>query len=520
MAFDRLGETDRADGRAAVLLVEGITKSFGGQIALDDVTFSLNAGEVHALLGENGSGKSTLIKLLAGYHRPDHPTQLIIHDVAYPLPLAAEQALAAGLCFVHQDLGLINELTVAENVRSPVVTAKGRWWVNPLAQRRYTQVLFARWGIPVSPGARVEQLTGSERAQIAIARALDSLDVARARRVAEGVIFLDETTAYLPTEGVEALFAVVRQFADQGGTAVFVSHDLDEALAHSDRITVLRDGRRVATRKTSELDHDELVQLLVGRSVARTVKTHPRDAEATAMRVTGLIGKRVRELNIEVGRSEILGLTGLLGSGFDEVPDLLFGVTPAEAGRMIYDGREFELSLMTPHDAVHCGIALVPSDRLNQGGIQGLSVDHNVSMQNLATLGRSWALNHAFDREANRELISEYGVTPPEPNRLMAQLSGGNQQKVILCKWLRLKPKFLLLQEPTQGVDVGARADIYNILLRFRDEGASIICASSDHDQLAQLCDRVLVFEDGLITRELSGDEVDKSTISTACLRS
>lgn len=508
---------DRAN--PAVLRIERASKTFGGHRALDDVTFSLEKGEVHALLGQNGSGKSTLIKMLAGYHRPDQHTQIFINGNAYALPLRAEQSVELGLSFVHQDLGLINYLTVAENVRAPFVTAKGQWWINMREQCRYTCALFEKYGIAVSPDARVQDLTRSDRALIAIARAMDCLDSARQRNgEASGVIFLDETTAYLPLEGIKSLFALVRQFTERGGAAVFVSHDLDEALTHADRITVLRDGKHVATTITAGLTHAELVEMLVGRSIERQPRDQTRVRGSKAVRVRGLSGTRVRDVDLDVHQGEILGLTGILGSGFDEIADLIFGAIPAKSGAMGFAGRSIDLKQMTPRFAVQNGIALIPSDRLNEGGIQSLCIDDNAGMQITATLGRSWGLNRKADRRANAQLIREFGVIPPEPRRLMSQLSGGNQQKVILSKWLRSNPWFVLMQEPTQGVDIGARADIYEILRKSRERGASIICASSDHDQLAEICDRVLVFKDGKQVRELVGRQVEKTEISSACL--
>lgn len=502
------------------LVIRQASKSFGGQRALSDVTFSLNPGEVHALLGQNGSGKSTLIKMLAGYHQPDFPTELVIHGEAHALPLKDGKAGDVGLSFVHQDLGLIDQLSVAENVRAPVVTARGNWWIRMRAQRQYTEALFERYGIPVSATAQVRDLSRSDRALIAIARAMDTLDAAKAKGLKPGVIFLDETTAFLPLEGISALFSLVRRFTSEGGSAVFVSHDLDEALTHADRVTVMRDGRVAATTETTNLRREDLIQLIVGRQVDRHVKSERSRADRTAVKVSGLSGGVVNNVAFTVGTGEILGLTGLLGSGFDEIPDLIFGVRPADAGSLVTEASKFELTKMTPFQAVRQGMALIPSDRLNDGGVQTLTVGDNAGMQTSGTLGKSWALARRQNRETNRQVLRTFAVSPDDPTRIMSELSGGNQQKVVLSKWLRSAPSIVLMQEPTQGVDVGARAEIYRILTDARDRGAAIICASADHDQLAELCDRVLVFKGGRQIAELSGERLQKSVISAACLAS
>jgi ribose transport system ATP-binding protein len=495
-----------------------LSKRFGGVEALHELTIVVQRGEVHGLLGENGSGKSTLVNVLAGYHAPQPGGELEIDGLAVELPLRPDQSRACGLAFVHQDLGLIPSLSVTENIRIARLAAASTPFISWAGQRRAAKAALERLGIEVDPTATVAELSLVQRAQIAIARAVEEL-AAHTAEESGGVLVLDEPTAYLPQVERHHLFALVREVASAGTAVLFVSHDLDETLAVTDRITVLRDGRNVAVLDTRDADAGRLLELIVGVSpgstAAEATTTAPRRT-AVGATITGLSGPVLRDVSFAIGAGEVLGLTGLAGSGFDEIPYLLYGALRARGGRLVL-GRSFELADMSPARALAAGIALVPGDRARDGGISSLSVGANVT---LPVLDR-YASRHRLDRPKMDHdaaaLLTRHDVRPADPAVLLGELSGGNQQKALLAKWIDTGPRLLLLDEPTRGVDVGARARIKATLAALARDGVATLCASSDHRELGSLCHRVLVFGDGSVHSELAGVELTPARIAERC---
>jgi ribose transport system ATP-binding protein len=456
-----------------------ISKSFGGVHALDDAHLDVLRGEVHGLLGENGSGKSTLIKVLAGYHAPDPGGQLEVARQPVRLPLESGEARRLGLAFVHQDLGLIPSLSVLENLRLTDLAAR-RGRISWGAERRRAVETFARYGVQLDPRRAVADLRPLERALLAIVRAMEDLGAASTALV------LDEPTAFLPAAETERVFALVRSIADAGTGVVFVSHDLGEVRAITDRVSILRDGRTVGTVVTNATAREQFVAMILGGRPPPT-KTQPL-RQPSAEAVVSFAGA----VSFELRRGEILGLTGLAGSGFEELLYGLFGAERGEAGTLTLAGVSYDLGAMTPDRALKAGIVLVPGDRQRDGAVPSLPVSDNVTLPALERFRARLALRRRRMTAAAAELLHRFGVLPAEPRLLYEELSGGNQQKALLAKWLHLTPALLLLDEPTRGVDVGARPQIWSLIRAAAASGAAVVCASSDAEELDTLCDRVL----------------------------
>ncbi len=472
---------------------------------------------MHGLLGENGSGKSTLIKVLAGYHAPD-AGELEVDGQPVKLPLHVGQFRELGMSFVHQDLGLIPSLSVVENLRvGELATSRNRWHLSWARERRRARATFARYGVRVDPGARVESLLPIERALLAIVRAVEEMRGEASR----GLFVLDEPTVFLPEEGTERLFALVREIAGSGASVLFVSHDLDEVREITDRVTVLRDGRVVGTIVTKEASEGQLVEMIVGRRLeALSSEHHDLRAASAAASVRGLTGGTLRDVSFELHDGEVLGLTGLLGSGFEEVPYLVFGAWPSTSGRLTLGPATYDLPRMTPDAALDAWIALLPANRQRDGSVGSLSVAENVTLPVLDEFFAGLVLQRRRMLRESARLLRQFDVRPNEPRMTYSTLSGGNQQKALLAKWLQTRPRLLLLHEPTQGVDVGARQQIFSLIREVAAEGTCVLCASADYEQLAALCDRVLVFGRGRLMRQLVGDDVTKDRIIEQCYAS
>ena len=501
-------------GARPVLEVLGLSKTFPGQRALDDVDLTIEAGEIHALLGQNGSGKSTLIKVLAGYHAPDPGASIQVgaDRLRTGVPGAGHEL---GLRFVHQDLGLVPGLSVIDNLalsRGYRTSTLGR--IDWRAEAARAAEAVAGLGLEVDPFAPVGSLSLAERACLAIARAIH--DDERATKV----LVLDEPTAALPADEVEHLFQVLRRLRDQGVAILLVSHHLEEVLSIADRITVLRDGRRVATVPRAGLLHDDLVQLIVGRSVptAPTRPAPPADARAVCFAVRGVAGGSVREISLDVARGEVVGVAGLDGSGREAVVALLTGQDARAVGTVEVDGNT--VAAASPAAALRAGMAFVPGERGRVGIFAAMTVRENVTVGRLRDLRRFGRISLDAERLETIDWIEQLQVATPGTEAPVGTLSGGNQQKVVLARSLRLHPSVLLLDEPTQGVDVGARNEVHGIIERAVAGGMAVLVASTDSDELVRLCDRVLIMQSGLVVRtlhrdhDLTVDEVDHAQMS------
>ena len=493
---------------AHALRITGLTKDFGGQRALDAVDIAVEPGEIHALVGHNGSGKSTLVKILAGYHQPEQGAHATVTGADFPLGSPAA-ARAAGLRFVHQDLGLVETLTVADNLR---LAADARL-LAPL-RRRTERVAadeaLAELGYDIAPTARVADLTRSERTAVAVARALDD----RGTTGPAPLLVLDEPTASLSAGEAQRLFGAVRKVAAAGTAVLFVSHHLDEVLGLCDRVTVLRDGRRVDTRPAAELTHDALVELMLGHGIEqpdpnRSTADGPAEGPAPRLVVRGLFGTTLSGLDLDVAAGEVLGISGLTGSGREEVAGLLAGRVP-RGGAVDVDG--VPVAPGDPRTAIAAGIGYVPAER-DRALLPRSGVRENLTLADLRPFRRGPRLHRGAEREETRRWITALGIRPADPERPVAQLSGGNQQKVVLARWLRLHPAVLVLDEPTQGVDVGAKADIHRLIEEAAAAGAAVVVCSTDDAELARLAGAVLVLRRGRAATRLTGAEVTDKRI-------
>lgn len=503
-----------------VIQLNHISKTFGGVRALADVDLTIERGEIHGLVGENGSGKSTLIKILAGYHGPDHDGgALSVNGHPVRLPLRPGQFRQLGMSFVHQDLGLVPSLTVLENLRVGNLSAPGGWRISWGRERERAQRVFEEFGVPIDPMAKVADLRPTDRARLAIVRAVEEIRAVDAGVGAgRGLLILDEPTVYLPAAGKRQLYDLMREIASNRASVLFVSHDLDEVREITDRVTVLRDGRVRGTVVTAETTDDQLVNMIIGRQLKAMVVEHSDVQKRPAdIAIEGLSGGFLHNVDIGIHKGEVLGLTGLLGFGFEEVPYFVFGARKPRRGSLSVDGRRYDLTAMTPTRALDAGIALLPADRQREGSVGSLTVADNVMLQVIDRYFLGLRLRRTNMTTDARGLLDKYDVRPRDPDRPYQTLSGGNQQKVLFAKWLQTRPALLFLHEPTQGVDVGARQEIFRVIRQAAGEGAAVVCVSSDYEVLATVCDRVVVFGRGNRLRELQGEEITKERIIEQC---
>jgi ribose transport system ATP-binding protein len=491
---------------APVLEVVALSKTYPGQVALDGARLRVMPGEVHALVGQNGSGKSTLIKLLAGYVKPDHGSSVRFGGQPVDLWTLGDD-VRRQIRIVHQDLGLVPSLSTVDNLglgHGYHTGFGGRIrWRDEVTR---AQQLLLAFGLAPDVRQPVATLSAAERAAVAIMRALQEWDETR-----PGLLVLDEPTASLNRGEVDALFREVRRLAGRGAGVLFVTHMLDEVLELADRVTVLRDGRVVAEGEpVAELDERRLVQLIVGRSVAELYPGTGRQIGRPVLEVEQLYGVGLRGVNLKVHAGEVLGIAGLVGSGRETLAGAVFGATPRFAGKVLVSKHKV---FATPRDSIRAGIAYVPADRKLLGLDLQDRLHQHVPLPRLGPLQRRGRLRHGAARRDAGDWVERLDVQPPLLDRRMEKFSGGNQQKAVLARWLRTDPCVLLLDEPTQGVDVGAKASIYRQIRNAAEAGTAVLVASSDSEELVHVCDRVLVFRSGSVAVELTGDSLTEERL-------
>jgi ribose transport system ATP-binding protein len=493
----------------------GVSKTFGPLRVLKDATLEVLPGEIRGLVGQNGSGKSTLIKVLAGYHAPDDGAELFVRGEPVPLPLSPADPRRLGISFVHQDLGLVETATVMENLRVGRYETSRGWRISWGREARVTREALARIGSALSPHTLVADVRDVDRALLARARALEQVR----ERGAGGLLVLDEPTAYLPRDATERLFTAVRDVAAAGVGVLFVTHRLEEIRAVTDTVSVLRDGELVTTQPTAALSHDGLIEHILGFSLDRLYPEAHESQGERVLSVRGVTGETVRDFALDVDRGEIVGVTGLVGMGHEELPYLLFGAERARSGELEINGRTHDLTHLTPRSAIQAGLALSPGNRRRYGSVSDASVTENVTLPSLAGYFRGGRLQHGREGRQVADLVRDFRVVPPDPAAPMGTLSGGNQQKALLAKWFHTSPAVFVIHEPTQGVDIGAKRQIFQLIREAADAGTSFVLASSEYEDLANLCDRVLVLRDGRVVSSLHGSALTHQRLIEQCFR-
>ncbi len=491
---------------APLLQLSGVQKSFGAVRALKGVSFELIAGEVHALLGENGAGKSTLIKVITGAHQPDGGTITVAGEEVSQL--TPSKARALGIACIYQQPALFPDLSVAENIALRLEKTSAFHRIRWKESATRAKELLHRIGAEIDPAKEVRELSMPEQQLVEIACALGS---------GARIVIMDEPTASLTQKEQHLLFAVVRDLRAQGVGVIYISHRLEEIFALADRVTVLRDGESVGTNAVDQLNEAQMIKLMVGREVS---SIYP-PAEGVpgeivlALKNVGCTASGVRGVTIEVRAGEIVGMAGLVGAGRTELARILFGITPADAGEISLRGQRIRIS--SPQNAIAQGIAYVPEDRRRHGVILEMPIAQNMTMAiHPALFPGSW-LRFNTETKLAQDFIRDLGIKAYGPEAPGGSLSGGNQQKVSVARWLATKPKLLILDEPTQGVDVGAKAEIHKIIRALAKDGLAVLMISSDLPEILGMSDRIAVMRGGELTAILPGGS-DAHTVMAAAL--
>jgi len=501
------------------LAVSAVSVTFGRNRVLREVTLAVGAGEIHALIGQNGSGKSTLAKVLTGLYVPDAGARVEVDGLPLRLPVRPGEARARGVAVVHQSLGLVPEMTVLENLRvgrlsAGRVSRRIRW----APERAAATEVFDRLGRQVPVDAQVRTLSEEDRATVAIARAMqDAPD-------GGGLIIFDESTRALSRRSLEHFYAMLDGVVRAGTSALLITHRLEEVIDAADRVTVLRDGDVVETGvPVAGLTESALARLMLGRVLGQIGSGggHARHDAAPAVQADQVVSERLDQVSVRVARGEIVGVTGLADSGYHQLPYVLSGADRATAGRLAIGGAEVDLASLSPKSAIDARIALVPSDREQAGLASELTVSENVALPRTSAHGARFAPIRRRDERTDLDpWLDRLQLRPRDPKIVVGKLSGGNQQKVVLAKWLARDPELLVLHEPTQAVDVGAREIIITAVKDAAKAGCGVLVASGDENELAMLCDRVLVFRNGRVAQELAGpcapDDIVDATFAGA----
>lgn len=469
----------------ALLEVRGLSKIFPGVKALDNVDFRLDYGSVHAVCGENGAGKSTLMNVLMGIYQRD-AGEIFIHGNPVSF-LSPRQALDAGMSIIEQELNPVPEMSVAENMFLGREETRIGFWMDYKAVRKRAAEVLEEIGVKINPAIKMKALSLAQIQLVEIAKAI-SYD--------SEIIIMDEPTSAIPERDAERLFRLIEVLKKKGKGIVYVSHRMKEIFSISDTVTVLRDGKYIGTKPTRETSRDEVVNMMIGRKLEAEYVKSNTVTEEVALQVQNLTKRGVFEnISLNVHKGEILGIFGLMGSGRSEFFEALFGAEPADSGEIYLFGEE--KVHQKPHDAMRNGIALVTEDRKKSGLVLKSSVRDNISLPNLKSLSDGPFINRRRETEAVKKISDQFSVKTPSLSQIVSRLSGGNQQKVVLSKWLLRAPKILLLDEPTRGIDVGAKREIYAFMSKFADQGNAVIMISSELPEVLAMSDRIVVFKDG-----------------------
>ncbi|MEO7311211.1 MAG: sugar ABC transporter ATP-binding protein [Chitinophagaceae bacterium] len=497
-----------------MLAVENITKKFSGVTALDNVSLELHPGKVNAIIGENGAGKSTLMKILSGVYA-DFEGRILYkgQPVSFANPKAAQDC---GIAIIHQELNLIPYLSITENIflgREIV----NRWgMMDKQKMQQQTQVLLSRLKLAVSPSTMIAQLKVGQQQLVEIAKAL---------LINAEVIIMDEPTSAISESEVDTLFGIIAELRSEHKTIVYISHKLNELFRMADRFIVIRDGRMIEAGEMEGMTHDIIISKMVGREITSIRKQDSNKIFGPLLTVKNIClphaekmrGDVLTDISFSVGRGEIVGIFGLMGAGRTELMETIFGLHARTAtGEVMVEGKAIHAK--SPAAAIKVGLALVPEDRKKDGLVLGMDVQSNISLTTLKDMEQFWLLNNGKEQQLSTKYIADLKIKTSSPKQAAKNLSGGNQQKIVLAKWLATHPKLLMLDEPTRGIDIHAKNEIYKLILQLADAGLGILVVSSELPEILAISDRVLVMAEGRMTAEFTAAEATEDTILKAAI--
>lgn len=484
-----------------ILEMRNITKRFGNNIALQNMNLNLRKGEVHAIVGENGAGKSTLIKILGGIYQPDEG-EIIINGskVAMENVLTARQN---GIAIINQEIALVPHLSIAENIFLGREITKGFGFQDSYKMLVESKEMLQKIGLNLDSGILVKDLSIAQQQMVEIAKAI-SFDAK--------ILVMDEPTSSLSADDVRVLTDIIKNLQKEDVSIIYISHRLEEVFALSQRITILRDGLYINTLKTQETDNDEVISLMVGRSLSNYYIRTYNKGDSEILRVENLVKKQeLFDVTFSVSAGEVLGFFGLIGSGRSELMRCIFAADNFDSGRIFFCGEE--VYFRNSYDAIQAGIAMVPEDRKNQGLTMVESIYFNINLASIDKLIATYFIDKTQATRQAHSIINKLNIKSSNMYDSVSSLSGGNQQKVVLGKWLAIEPKLLILDEPTRGIDVGSKSEIYSIINRLAEKGIAIILVSSDLPEVINMSDRIAVFKDGHIVGEINHDNVSQKLI-------
>ena len=481
-----------------MLTLKNITKTYPGVVALSNVSVTFEQGEVHAVMGENGAGKSTMIKIISGAINPDPGGEIIFDGKSYPQMTPALSA-ENGVAVIYQDINLVTPMTVAENMfmGRKMGTGYSKRRLNKLAQE-----IFDEYGFQLDPSMRVERLSPANQQMVEIARAISN----NAR-----IMIMDEPTAPLAAAEVELLFSIIAKLKAKGVTVIYISHRMDEVFQITERITVLRDGQYVTTINTADTNRQQLVNLMVGRELNETFPLRKSPIGEVLLEAKNLTGNSVENISFQLHRGEILGFAGLVGSGRSETMELVCGAKKMSSGEVWMNGKKMHIT--SPAAAIENGIGLIPEDRKEQGVILFNTVKFNTSLSAMHKLTSMGFINNGKNKALAEKYRADLRIKVPHIDQMVVNLSGGNQQKVVLAKTLAADPDVIIFDEPTKGIDVGAKQEIYNLMNELVAQGKAIIMVSSDMEEILGMSDRIIVLYDGMVSGELSREEFSQERV-------
>jgi len=487
-----------------ILQTKGMTKAFSGVTVLRNVDFNIYPGEVHALIGENGAGKSTLVKILDGALSPTYGEILLEgNPVSIPNPLIARKL---GIALMHQEPLIFPDLDVTENIFAGHTKDGGGLFINWREKRKVARKLLDSLDLDIDERAPVKGMSVADQQMVEIICAL-STDTK--------VIIMDEPTASLTLGEVKTLFGIINKLKGQGKAIVFISHRLDEVKIIADRVTVLRDGNKVCERMVEDTSREMMVQLMIGRSLNEQITKEAASIGDTVLEVKDIsLPGKFKNISLKVKKGEIVGMAGLVGAGRSEVASSIFGLTPPASGKIIINGKE--VNIKSPMDAIKKGLAMVPEDRAQAGLLLPLSIELNMTFASLGKISRHTWINSKKEDSLVDNYVKNLSIMLRDTSQAAAELSGGNQQKIVLSKWLMTEPDIFILDEPTRGIDVGAKAEVYNIINRLAKQGKAVLMISSELEEIIHLSDRAYVMSEGVITAELTRDQFQEETIMKA----